>query len=121
MKYILEIVIHCIATILFVSGPIIAFGNPTLGIGLFFTSFFIFGILGEFQENKKETQLKKIILGLRIPILMIILFTVLAIAAYYQAVAYEKFGVLGYYAIGPIGIWVLCVIFLRLKEFFKNR
>lgn len=123
MKFLVEIVLHIIAMLfLFIGSTMAIMGdNLFIGIVLIFSSFAIWGITAELEDNKKDTPFKKIILGLRIPILMITLIIVLTIAAYYQAVAYEKFGVLGYYAIGPIGICILGVIFLRLKEFLKNR
>lgn len=113
MKFILEIILMLIPGVLFVGGLLFSTHDFKVGIVSIFLSFIIWSITAELEDNKKDSIPRKLIRGLSIPVLLFILMFLFGIAAYYQEVAYIKYGMLGYLIVGPLGI-VLIVFLLKM-------
>jgi hypothetical protein len=110
-----------IPNFLFIAGMLLAIGGQlVIGFSLILLSIFIWEVSSKFEDNEKDSILKKLKSALILPILLTLVILGLGIWGYSQELALDKFGMLGYLLIGPIGIYLIYKIITKIKESLKG-
>jgi hypothetical protein len=120
MKYLTEIILPLIPLFLFLTGLLLAAGGQLIGFGLILLSIFIWGFSEESENNNQSSFIKKSKSGFVLTITIFFILLLMGIGGYLQVLAYQTFGIAGFLAVGPLGIYILYKIIMKIKISLKG-